>query len=130
MRLIVAILGALVALTMPSSARAQDRDVRFAITEVGDTTITFNAGRMTWVVRSPRAIVVDPRRRDELVARIKVLTVSSKGDATALVTGQTGRITTDHFVVAQEPPSRWYKNMYLWVGAALGLVTGFGLGKA
>jgi hypothetical protein len=130
MRLIVAIFGALVALTVPSSARAQDRDVRFAITAVGDTTITFNAGRMTWVVRSPRAIVVDPRRRDELVARIKVLTVSSKGDATALVTGQTGRITTDHFVVAQEPPSRWYKNMYLWMGAALGLVTGFGLGKA
>ena len=130
MRLIIAIFGALVALTVPSSARAQDRDVRFAITEVGDTTITFNAGRMTWVVRSPRAIVVDPRRRDELVARIKVLTVSSKGDATAVVTGQTGRITTDHFVVAQEPPSRWYKNVYLWVGAALGLVTGFGLGKA
>jgi hypothetical protein len=130
MRLIVAIFGALVALTAPSSARGQDRDVRFAITAVGDTTITFNAGRMTWVVRSPRAIVVDPRRRDELVARIKVLTVSSKGDATAVVTGQTGRITTDHFVIAQEPPTRWYKNVYLWMGAALGLVTGFGLGKA
>ena len=42
--------------------RAQDRDVRFAITHVGDTTLTFQAGKMTWVVRSKRAIVVDPRR--------------------------------------------------------------------
>jgi hypothetical protein len=46
-----------------------------------------------------------------------------------VVTGQTGRITVDHFVVAREPPSRWYRNAYLWMGAALGLVTGFGLGK-
>jgi hypothetical protein len=129
MRLIIALLGALAVLTLPSAARAQDRDVRFAITAVGDTTVTFRAGKLTWVVRSPRAMVVDPRRRDELVARLKVLSVSSNGDATALVTGQTGRITTDYFVVAQEPPSRWYKNVYLWMGTALGLVTGFGLGK-
>jgi hypothetical protein len=128
-RLLIALLGALVALTTPSLARAQDRDVRFAITAVGDTTVTFRAGKLTWVVRSPKAIVVDPRRRDELVARIKVLTVSSNGDATAVVTGQTGRITTDHFVVAQEPPSRWFKNVYLWMGTALGLATGFALGK-
>jgi hypothetical protein len=130
MRLIIAIFGALVALTVPSSARAQDRDVRFPITAVGDTTVTFRAGRMTWVVRSPRAIVVDPRRRDEPVARLKVLSVSSTGDATAVVTGQTGRITTDHFVLAQEPRIRWYRNPVLWVGTALGLVTGFALGKS
>jgi hypothetical protein len=130
MRFILACLATLL-LLMPvaRAAHAQDRDVRFAITAVGDTTVTFRAGKMTWVVRSPRAIVVDPRRRDELVARIKVLSVSSTGDATAVVTGQTGRITVDHFVVAREPPSRWYRNAYLWMGAALGLVTGFGLGK-
>lgn len=130
MRLFFALVVASVLLLMPlSPACAQDRDVRFPITNVGDTTVTFQAGKMTWVVRSKRAIVVDPRRRDALVARLKVLSVGSNGEATALVTGQTGRITTDHVVLGTEPPSRWYSNAMLWMGTALGLVVGFGLGK-
>jgi hypothetical protein len=129
MRFFVALIVSIFALLAPSRAAAQDRDVRFEITAVGDTTVTFRAGRDTWVVRSPRAIVVDPRRRDELVARLKVISVSSDGAATAVVTGQRGRVTTEHFVIAQEPPSRWFKNLGLWVGATLGLVAGFSLGR-
>lgn len=129
MRLIFALTLGLVALMPTSAARAQDRDVRFEITSVGDTTVNFRAGKMTWVVRSPQAIVVDPKRRDALVARIKVLSISSTGDATAVVTGQTGRITIEHFVIAREPPNRWYRNITLWMGAALGLAAGFGLGR-
>lgn len=121
---------ALVILMPLGVARGQDRDVRFAITAVGDTTVTFRAGKMTWVVRSSRAIVVDPRRRDELIARLKVLSVSSNGEATAVVTGQTGRVTTDYLVIATEPPTRWYRNVALWVGATLGLVAGFALGRS
>ena len=127
---ILLVFVAVLAMALPSRAVAQDRDVRFEITSVGDTTVMFRAGKMTWVVRSPSAIVVDPKRRDALVARIKVLSVSSNGDATAVVTGQTGRITTDHFVLAQEPPQHWYRNAMLWVGAALGLAAGFAIGKA
>ena len=130
MRLVLVALATALGMTLPSRAAAQDRDVRFEITSVGDTTVNFRAGKMTWVVRSPRAIVVDPRRRDALVARIKVLSVSSSGDAIAVVTGQTGRITTDYFVLAQEPPQHWYRNAALWMGAALGLVAGFAIGKA
>ena len=129
-RLILAAFAAVLALALPSRVRAQDRDVRFEITSVGDTTVTFRAGRVTWVVRSPRAIVVDPRRRDALVARLKVLSVSANGDATAVVTGQTGRITTEHIVLAEEPRQHWYRNVMLWMGAALGLAAGFALGKA
>ena len=129
MRLLLAMLLALASLTPVSCAGAQDRDVRFAITTVGDTTVTFQAGKMTWVVRTKRAIVVDPRRRDALVARLQVLSVSSTGEATALVTGQTGRITTEHVVLGTEPPTRWYRSAMLWMGTALGLVVGFGLGK-
>jgi hypothetical protein len=129
MRLTVLLLGAVVALALPSRARAQDRDVRFPITNVGDTTITFQAGKMTWIVRSPRAIVVDPRRRAALVARLKVVSVGANGEATAVVTAQAGRITTDHVVIGTEPRSRWYRNPLLWMGTAFGLIAGFGLGR-
>ena len=129
MRLILALCIGLVALMPVSRARAQDRDVRFSIMTVGDTTVTFQAGKMTWIVRSKRAIVVDPRRSDALIARLKVLSVSSTGEATALVTGQTGRITTEHVVLGTEPPTRWYRNAMLWMGTALGLAVGFGIGK-
>lgn len=129
MRILVVLVSSLVLLSPPRAAWAQQRDARFEITSVGDTTITFRAGKLTWVVRSPSAIVVDPRRRDALVARLKVLSVSSSGEATAVVTGQTGRITTDHFVVAAEPRSRWYRNALLWMGTAFGLLAGFGLGR-
>lgn len=130
MRIVFVMLAVLLVVAPAAAAWGQDRDVRFAITGVGDTTVTFRAGKMTWVVRSSRAIVVDPRRRDELIARLKVLSVSSSGDATAVVTGQAGRVTTDHLVIATEPPSRWYRNLGLWVGATLGLVAGFALGRS
>lgn len=129
MRLLVLLVGGLLTLFGPSPVRAQDRDVRFPITNVGDTTVTFQAGKMTWIVRSPRAIVVDPKRRDALVARLKVLSVAADGEATAVVTAQAGRITTDHVVIGTEPTTRWYKNALLWMGAAFGLVAGFGLGR-
>ena len=129
MRLFLLLLSAVVMVALPRGVRAQDRDVRFAITHVGDTTVTFQAGKMTWVVRSPRAIVVDPRRRDALVAQLKVLSVGANGEATALVTAQAGRITTEHVVIGTEPRSRWYKSPLMWMGTAFGLIVGFGLGK-
>ena len=91
MRLFLLVLTAVIMVALPRGARAQDRDVRFAITHVGDTTVTFEAGKMTWIVRAPRAIVVDPRRRDALVAQLKVLSIGANGEATALVTARGGR---------------------------------------
>jgi len=129
MRLFLVLLTAVVMVALPRAARAQDRDVRFSITHVGDTTVTFQAGKMTWIVRSPRAIVVDPRRRDALVAQLKVLSVGANGEATALVTAQAGRITTEHVVIGTEPRSRWYKSPLMWMGTAFGLIVGFVLGK-
>ena len=129
MRLFLVVLTAVVMVALPRGVHAQDRDVRFAITHVSDTTVTFQAGKMTWVVRSPRAIVVDPRRRDALVAQLKVLSIGANGEATALVTAQAGRVTTDHIVIGTEPRSRWYKSPLMWMGTAFGLVVGFSLGK-
>ena len=129
MRLFLVVLTAVLTVALPRGTRAQDRDVRFAITHVSDTTVTFQAGKMTWIVRSPRAIVVDPRRRDALVAQLKVLSIGANGEATALVTAQAGRITTEHVVIGTEPRSRWYKSPLMWVGTAFGLLVGFGLGR-
>lgn len=129
MRLFLVVLTAVLTVALPRGTRAQDRDVRFAITHVSDTTVTFQAGKMTWIVRSPRAIVVDPRRRDALVAQLKVLSIGANGEATALVTAQAGRITTEHVVIGTEPRSRWYKSPLMWMGTALGLLVGFGLGR-
>jgi hypothetical protein len=129
MKLLLGTLAALLSVLVPHGARAQARDVRFAITNVGDTTVTFQAGKMTWVVRSPRAIVVDPRRRDALVAQLRVLSIGANGEATAVVTAQAGRITTDHIVIGTEPKTRWYRSPLLWMGTAFGLLAGFGLGR-
>ncbi|HEY5418814.1 MAG TPA: hypothetical protein VIK41_28455 [Gemmatimonadaceae bacterium] len=129
MRLFLVVLTAVLTVALPRGTRAQDRDVRFAITHVSDTTVTFQAGKMTWIVRSPRAIVVDPRRRDALVAQLKVLSIGANGEATALVTAQAGRITTEHVVIGTEPRSRWYKSPLMWMGTAFGLLVGFGLGR-
>ena len=128
-RLFLVVLTAVLTVALPRGTRAQDRDVRFAITHVSDTTVTFQAGKMTWIVRSPRAIVVDPRRRDALVAQLKVLSIGANGEATALVTAQAGRITTEHVVIGTEPRSRWYKSPLMWMGTAFGLLVGFGLGR-
>jgi hypothetical protein len=128
-RTVIALAVGLLVTAAARPARAQQRDFRFEITAVGDTTVTFRAGSLTWIVRSPSTIVVDPKRRDALVARLRVLSVSSTGEATAVVTGQTGRITTDHFVIAVEPRSRWYRSTLLWIGTAFGLAAGFALGK-
>jgi len=129
MRLFLVVLTAVLTVALPRGTRAQDRVVRFAITHVSDTTVTFQAGKMTWIVRSPRAIVVDPRRRDALVAQLKVLSIGANGEATALVTAQAGRITTEHVVIGTEPRSRWYKSPLMWMGTAFGLLVGFGLGR-
>lgn len=129
MRHVHAVLVVVGVLALSTRAQAQDRDARFALTSVGDTSVTFQAGKMTWVVRSPRAIIVDPRRRDALVAQLKVLSIGANGEATAIVTAQTGRITMDHVVIGTEPRSRWYRNPLMWMGTAFGLLAGFGLGR-
>lgn len=104
-------------------AEAQFRGVRFEITQVGDTTFRFPRGTATWVREGITGIVVDPRRRDVLVARIRLMAVDS-GLATALVTGQTTRVSTDHVVVLSEPRRPWYRSVAFWGGTLIGLAVG------
>jgi hypothetical protein len=109
-------------------AGAQQVAARFEITAVGDSTFTFAQGSQSWVGRRTRGVVVDPARRDALVARFRIMDVSN-GIVTALVTGQTTSVTTQHFVVlTPPPPPRVYARRSFWGGAAVGAAVGALLG--
>lgn len=110
--------------------------VRFEIASVGDTTFVFLAPTARWVRADMEGIAVDPRRRDVLVARFRVL--EARGDSVAaLVTGQMARVTTDHVALISRPPeppriiSR-VEHRRFWAGTAvgglLGLIAGLLIG--
>lgn len=116
----------LLALTVSSSeAIAQYRGVRFEITSVGDSTFSFASGNEKWIRTGLVGIAVDPKRRDALVARFRVISVRA-GEASALVEGQTTNLRTDHVVVLEEPRRSWYRQSAFWWG----LVTGSALGAS
>ncbi|MEO7966171.1 MAG: hypothetical protein ABIT38_19895 [Gemmatimonadaceae bacterium] len=120
--------AALLASGTATPAAAQLRGVRFEVTAVSDTTVTFRAGTTRWVKDGDRGIAVDPRRHDALVARLRVVHLD-KGSAIAIVTGQTTALSTEHIVVMEEPTHPWFRSRSFWsgllAGAALGAVVGY-----
>jgi hypothetical protein len=123
----------LVALLSPVTAHAQFKGVRFEITQVGDSTFKFPRGTAKWVsvCANPSSscpvgstgIAVDPRRHDVLVARFRVARIDS-GLVTAVVTGQTTRVATEHIAVMTEPAKPWWKGITFWGGTVFGMVLG------
>lgn len=111
-----------------SSALAQETAVRFEISGVGDSTFSFALGQHVWVERGQRGIVVDPRRRDALVARFRVTRVES-GLATAVVTGQTSPLSTQHAALLERPRPPFYRQPSFWVGLVVGGAIGFFSGR-
>jgi hypothetical protein len=108
-------------------AGAQSRGVRFEITQVGDSTFRFPRGTANWVKPGETGIAVDPRRHDVLVARFRVARIDS-GLVTAVVTGQTTRVATEHIAVITEPQAltadylrveRWDRGSALIAGCAV-----------
>ncbi len=105
-------------------ARAQTGYTRFDVTAVGDTTFTFLSGGARWVSPGQRGIAVDPAHNDELIAKFRVLRVRG-GMATALITGQTGRLTTAHVALLRQPQPPFYLRPWFWLGALGGGVIGY-----
>lgn len=102
--------------------------VRFEIVAVGDSTFAFLAPNAPWLTPGSSGIAVDPRRRDILVARFRVL-ARQADTATALVTGQTTRLITEHVALVSRPPAppivlRRIEQRRFWAGAAVGAVFG------
>lgn len=114
---------AIVALGSGHSAAAQSGAYRFEIVNATDSTITIPTEHMSWVKRGTLGIAVDPRDHDAMVARFQIVRVDS-GQATALITGQTTRVTTDHVAVIDRPHVPWFKRGIFWVGAVVGAAIG------
>ena len=108
------ILAAVLALGSTFPLEAQVGGVRFEITHVGDSTISFPRGRAGWVRRGQVGIAVDPRRRDALVAQLRVLSVEA-GIATAVLIGATTRPMTDHVAILYQPPRPWFRSSLFWL---------------
>ena len=112
-----------VSLGMVRPAAAQRGAYRFEIVNATDSTITIPTDSAGWVKRGTRGIAVDPRDHDSMVARFQVVRVDS-GQATALITGQTTRVTTDHVALIERPTVPWYKQGLFWIGAVVGGLIG------
>ncbi|MEO6446258.1 MAG: hypothetical protein ABIZ91_19840 [Gemmatimonadaceae bacterium] len=119
-----ALLAALLLVAASVPAGAQLKGVRFEIKSVGDTTVAFDAGSERWLRGGIHGIAVDPRKRDVLVAQLRVLQVDGDGRVTAVVTGQTTSVTNEHVVVMQEPGRPWFRRKTFWSGLALGAALG------
>lgn len=118
-----AVIAAAAPALVPAALPAQQRMVRFEITAVSDTSLNFRLGTEKWVAPGQAGSAVDPRRRDQLVARFRVAFVRD-GVATALVTGQTTAVSIDHVATMPAPGRRWYRGAPFWAGLLLGGAVG------
>lgn len=116
------------AMALAAPAEAQRSTARFFVDSVADTTFAFRIGMEDdWVRVGAVGVVVDPARKDALVAEFRVLSLWGNR-ATALVTGQTTFVTVNHVVVLDEPRRRFYRDRRFWSGAVVGLLLGVGGG--
>lgn len=108
-------------------AGAQQETARFFVDSVADSTFVFRVGTARWLRGGSMGIAVDPGRRDARVARFRVLTVRD-GRATALITGQTTFVTTDHVALVDVPRRRFWRDTRFWAGTVIGGIFGTALG--
>lgn len=129
-RVLLPVIGLLLLVASAAGTRAdaQETAVRFEISGVADSTFSFATGRHPWVARGQRGIVVDPRRRDALVARFQVTRVED-GLATAVVTGQTAPLSTQHAALLTQPSPPFWKHAPFWVGLLIGGIAGWAIGS-
>ncbi|MDQ8166979.1 MAG: hypothetical protein P3B76_03275 [Gemmatimonadota bacterium] len=110
-------------------ARIPRDAARFEIESVDDSTASFRVFEARWIRSGQLAYVVDPAQRDALVARLRI--VRRDGSvATALITSQAARVTTEQAVLVVRPPTPWWRTRVFWYGVATGGVLGAGTAAA
>ncbi|MEP6692789.1 MAG: hypothetical protein ABJD07_16650 [Gemmatimonadaceae bacterium] len=125
---LVVLAVALAAMAPASSAAQRTSTYRYEISSAGDSTFAFAVGGdSVWIRPGSFGIAVDPRRHDVLIARFRVLGVTS-GAATALITGQTTLVTADHVALLERPEMagpRFFRRPAFWGGLLLGGAAGY-----
>jgi hypothetical protein len=111
-----------------ATGMAQETYARFEIIAPSDTTFTLVLAEVRWVKRGMAGVVVDPRQRDEMVARFTISAVDEK-TARASITGMTSGITELHMALLPVPGKPWFAEKLFWLGTALGAALGFFLGR-
>ncbi|HTG54504.1 MAG TPA: hypothetical protein VL980_06615 [Gemmatimonadaceae bacterium] len=106
-----------------TASSAQQGAYRFEITAVGDSTIAFRVSDASWMKPGLKGIAVDPARRDALIARFSVLRVEGQL-ATAVITGQTSKVTTAYVALVEPTGKHWYEQPAVWISAGAGIVLG------
>jgi hypothetical protein len=111
-----------------TSAVSTSTATRLEITGVQDTTFSIAVRNVEWVTPGMSGIVVDPTKRDVLVARFRVV---QRGvtEATAVVTGQTTKVTAEQAALLQAPAPRVESKKAFWSGVGLGLLFGSVVGS-
>ncbi|HJR42714.1 MAG TPA: hypothetical protein VJ812_11540 [Gemmatimonadaceae bacterium] len=125
---IASLLVLLAAVAAP--AGAQTVPVRFEVAAVADSMMSFalpTPSHAKWVRPGIDGIVVDPARRDALVASFRVVTVSSV-EVTGVVTGQTTRVEPGQIAILNRPSRAWYARGSFWGGLLLGAAAGLIIG--
>ncbi len=117
------LLAALAFVGLAPALAGQTIPVRFEVASVRDTTVTFPLGDARWVRPRAEGIIVDPQRRDALVASLRVVSVNST-EAVAVITGQTTRVTEAHVVILNRRSRAWYAQTAFWAGLVLGAIAG------
>jgi hypothetical protein len=110
---------------LPVFRRIPRDAARFEIDAADDSTATFRVFESRWLRAGLSAYAVDPVRRDALVARLTILRRDST-TATALVTSQVARVTTDHFLLVSPPRTPWWGTKLFWIGTLVGSAVGVG----
>jgi hypothetical protein len=121
----VSLVTGLVLAAGPRALLAQLASVRFEIRTIGDSTIGFSRGKAHWVRAGLTGTAVDPAQRDALVALFRVVQVRDSM-VTAVITGQTTRVTTSHVALIDKPRRPWYRQSGFWLGVAIGAALGAG----
>ena len=125
---LMAVAAVVMTLGLAAPAGAQHAEVRFYITSVGDSTVTFNS-TAGWIEPGLTGIIVDPARQDALMGRFRVMSVRG-GVATALITGETGEMQSGFVAIMQTPHRRFFHQGTFWLGALLGAAIGAVIGAS
>jgi hypothetical protein len=116
--------GVVLAVAGSAPAECQTGYARFDLTTVKDTSFTFTTPHKTWVAAGQHGLAVDPAHGDELIAKFRITNVQD-GTATAVITGQTARLTTDYVALVAEPKLPFYRTPWFWLGAVAGGLIGY-----